>query len=401
MDTWTDDHWLRFLGEIDLPIHSLDSVMDTGRVARLTVLRRELQTLTILDSNGVKLYLHAAVSAYARQLSDSNVNVPSYREWINTEVVPPSSSKVGNMTSAREATAPGKVDVAIITIREDEFKAMLARLPGYSQVNQPTWAYQHVELATTNQEGLNIAVGRIMEQGSLSAQALAGLMIQELRPQWILVVGIAGAISAQDYSLGDVLLSQRVHDFNVSAKAEGRPPSFQDFGGPLHLDVENLLTHLPANTSRLGDWNQPGKMTMAVPEIHIPDSLDDPRLCGPEWARQSVIRCLMSKFQSPLRDTNPKFHIGPVIDASMLVMDPEVVDIWQKTTSHACGIEMEFAGVVRAARHFGNRDTRVMAIRGFSDVVGFRRGHEWTEYACHSAASFANALLRSGLLKIS
>ena len=34
-----------------------------------------------------------------------------------------------------------------------------------------------------------------------------------------------------------------------------------------------------------------------------------------------------------------------------------------------------------------------LAIRGISDVVGFKRHPDWTAYACETAAAFAKALL--------
>ncbi len=52
---------------------------------------------------------------------------------------------------------------------------------------------------------------------------------------------------------------------------------------------------------------------------------------------------------------------------------------------------MELAGVYQAA---WSSQKPVLAIRGISDIVGFKRSLEWTSYACHAAASFTAALLR-------
>jgi len=58
---------------------------------------------------------------------------------------------------------------------------------------------------------------------------------------------------------------------------------------------------------------------------------------------------------------------------------------------------MELAGVYRAARRM-NREYPILAIRGLSDVVGFKRDDRWTKYACHSAASFTHVLISSGVI---
>jgi hypothetical protein len=53
---------------------------------------------------------------------------------------------------------------------------------------------------------------------------------------------------------------------------------------------------------------------------------------------------------------------------------------------------MELAGVYQAAWGY---QKPVLAIRGISDVVGFKRSPDWTRYACHTAAAFTVALLIS------
>jgi len=55
-------------------------------------------------------------------------------------------------------------------------------------------------------------------------------------------------------------------------------------------------------------------------------------------------------------------------------------------------------GVCRAARYAVYGQTRVLAIRGVSDIIGYKRAAEWTDFACRSAAAFADALIPSGLI---
>jgi hypothetical protein len=59
---------------------------------------------------------------------------------------------------------------------------------------------------------------------------------------------------------------------------------------------------------------------------------------------------------------------------------------------------MELGGVYLAARYGGDGSTRVLAIRGISDIVGYKRCPEWTGFACRSAAAFAYALITSGII---
>jgi hypothetical protein len=59
----------------------------------------------------------------------------------------------------------------------------------------------------------------------------------------LLLVGIAGGVPDAEFTLGDVLLASRVHDFSVSAAIEGGQSSYQQLGGPVHRDLEPMLAH--------------------------------------------------------------------------------------------------------------------------------------------------------------
>jgi len=65
----------------------------------------------------------------------------------------------------------------------------------------------------------------------------------------------------------------------------------------------------------------------------------------------------------------------------------------------ASGVEMELGGVCRAARYGEDGSTRVLAIRALSDIIGYKRAPEWTEFAAYSAAGFAHALIKSGIIR--
>jgi hypothetical protein len=67
------------------------------------------------------------------------------------------------------------------------------------------------------------------------------------------------------YTLGDVLVSSRVHDFQVGAAIEDGPPEFQQQGGDVAVDVEKLLTHLSAIKGDLGGWSEEAVAIRAKP----------------------------------------------------------------------------------------------------------------------------------------
>lgn len=326
-----------------------------------------------------------------------------FNEEINLSI----QSMVGVMKSLRAdseaildaASLQGQVDIGIITIREDEYEAVLNRLSSWRHVDGKASNYSFAKVPTKSGEELRIAVARSPEQGMGAAQALASNMITELGPKWIFVVGIAGGIPASEYTLGDVLLSQRMHDFAVSAAAEGKSPEFQDMGGPMAIEVEKLVTSLKGRRGLLGDWSSKESLGKAKPPLVVPGELDDGSLYGSEGWRQKIVESLTRHFPADGNTRDPEFFAAVIISSNTLVKDTELASIWGQTARHASGVEMELGGVCRAARNTGDGTTRVLAIRGLSDVIGYRRSHDWTEYACRTAAGFADALIRSGMIK--
>jgi nucleoside phosphorylase len=169
-------------------------------------------------------------------------------------------------TNTNIAELKNKVDFCIITIREDEFEAVLQRFP-LDELVTGRQRYAMSRLKTVSDDEYVIASVRCLEPGTGQAQDVARTMIDELNPQWILLVGIAGSMPDYEHTLGDVMLASRLHDFSVSAIIENTSQEVrQEFalgGGPMHRDVQNLLAALPALNLVLDEWNAPSSLTVS------------------------------------------------------------------------------------------------------------------------------------------
>jgi len=106
---------------------------------------------------------------------------------------------------ASHGTLFGDAGYGIITIREDEFEAVLQRLP-FEELVAGRQRYAISRLKTVSEDEYVIASVRCLEPGTGQAQDVARTMIDELNPQWILLVGIAGSIPDYEHTLGDVIL---------------------------------------------------------------------------------------------------------------------------------------------------------------------------------------------------
>lgn len=289
------------------------------------------------------------------------------------------------------------VDVGIITIKPEEYLAVTSRLERFGKCTDLNRnKHDYICQSITDSNGLkhNVAVARCLEPGKGYAHSLATDMIEELRPTWIFLVGIAGGVPALEYSLGDVLLCTRLHDFSVCCINEEAPPTFEDHGGPVHQAVKKLLEALPRHEQELADhgWNSEEYLKKNRPNIDIYSQNFNKSLYGEKKWKQTVIDSLKQNFSEP---RSPKYYLGPIASSDCLVKSTSLLNIWKNTSRNLAAVEMELAGVYYAAQ---KHDIPLLAIRSLSDIVGYKRSFEWTQFACESAASFAICLIEAGML---
>src|SRR5205085_12612492 len=99
-----------------------------------------------------------------------------------------------------------------------------------------------------------LAILRQIEQGNGEAQEAARDLIDDLQPSLLLVVGIAGGLPSDDITLGDVVLSTRVHDFSVEARKFQEDTTYNVGGGPIDKAIAAGVANLGGRELELGDW---------------------------------------------------------------------------------------------------------------------------------------------------
>src|SRR5262249_15042679 len=154
---------------------------------------------------------------------------------------------VRNAVDQAVATA-SRMDIGILTIRDDEFRAVLSAFPDSNgtfkgERTQREYALRRADAGQGAQ--YRLAVLRQIEQGNGEAQSAARDLIEDFAPQLILVVGIAGSMPSADVTLGDVVLSTRIHDFTVEARSAGEEPTYSTTDGPIARALATASAHLP------------------------------------------------------------------------------------------------------------------------------------------------------------
>ncbi|HEY1187985.1 MAG TPA: COR domain-containing protein [Gemmata sp.] len=291
------------------------------------------------------------------------------------------------------------VDFGIITMKEEEYRAVERRFAPVTPISTAHRTYLRGQVETPHGPK-TVYIARCLEQGHAAAQQCANEMLADLDPRWLLLVGIAGAFPSEDYTLGDVLLASRVHDFSVTAALKDGSAEFAGKGGPVHPDVAKLLAVLPGATvgAQLGEWNGPAMISMTKPNLTLPKTHNAKAFYGPPAWRLKVREALLANFPQGTPARGPRYRVESVVTGNVLTKNPALVKQWRLSARQAAHVEMELGGVYEAAQV---KHKPVLSVRGLSDIVGFERSSAWTEFACQTAAAFARALVGSGLIEVS
>jgi nucleoside phosphorylase len=293
------------------------------------------------------------------------------------------------------ASIRGKVDFVIVTIREDEFTSVLEQFRPHYPVWDGRQIYEYHLLEKSDGSHFSIAIMRAFEQGQNAAQSVTRDAIDDLSPKWIILAGIAGGVPDSEFTLGDVLLASSIHDLSITAANENRGPEFRPAGGPAHASVERLLANLPARKQDFGNWSDAASVGNAKPKVIVPDDISDKCYYGKNATRGDVRDSLQAHFPASGAARNARFKIGAVASSNVLLKDTKLLAEWKKAARHITHIEMEAGGAYLAARQAKPHELPLLCVRGISDVVGFRRSGEWTQFACDVAAAFLAVLLRT------
>lgn len=281
------------------------------------------------------------------------------------------------------------VDIVVITIREDEHDAVLKRIGHHKPLPEGERTYALSTVRNRHGTDYRVAIVRTLEKGAEAAQETTRDAIESLAPSWILLVGIAGGIPDSDFTLGDVVVATRIHAFTTAAAYESRFPEFGNQGGPMHKKVSDLVAYLPAMQETLAGWNKDSSINYPRPTVNLREN----NIYGNKQWRQKVRDSIGHHFGSSPRDY-PIVVGREIATSGFLVKKTSLAKQWQKSARDVMAVEMELGGVYRAARRL-HKEYPVLAIRGISDIVGFKRDPKWTPYACETAASFCIALLRN------
>lgn len=273
-----------------------------------------------------------------------------------------------------------EVDVAIITILPEEYKAVLGHLentyPAPATQEQPNlYAWEIGEVSSeTYQQPYRVVLAMAGEPGSDRAVLTTLATIERWNPRYLLVVGIAGGLQAGKVAKGDVVVSDDIWNYEYG-KYEAKYSPRQKYR---YRSDTPIITAAQALEIKGAEWR--AKLKIRHPERSGSLSL----VVGPVASGDKVIDDLTSEFfQSVLR------------------AEPKLI-----------AVEMEGAGAgaaIKGALEKGRPAVGFAMIRGISDLplaqavaeAGVKPNQTserdtWKSFAAEAAACFTVELIRGG-----
>ena len=254
------------------------------------------------------------------------------------------------------------VDVLIITPLMKERDAVLKQLRDPRKVQEddfPTYYLATIQTDSESNQGyLVVAVTAPTRMGNTPAAIRTSQCIQHLKPHYVLIVGIAGAVKA-DLKFGDVIVSDKIIYYEYAKEI----PS----GSELRVEPESVDSIL----------------------------LDRAMNYDPSW-----YTLIQSKHPTNSGESEPpRVHFGPIASGEKVIAAENRASELRRLHPKLAAVEMESYGTAAAVAQSQNRP-RFIAIRGISDYADDKKNDNWQEYAADSAAAFTVGLLRSSALSI-
>lgn len=291
-------------------------------------------------------------------------------------------------TPARWSTSAsdhrGKIRAAIVTIKQEEEAAVLKRFPSEAHV-RGIRDYHLGRVTHVDGRTIFVATVRLPGQGNLEATTVVGQVMDDLAPDCVFLVGIAGASPWADAVIGDVVLGTHVHDLTLALDDVGGEREWNGEGGGMSDVIVSAATYLRPALEQLPSIV--GAPTIDANTLSLTTDDDD--------LNARIRAKLLERFGC---DSNgaPKakttVFTGAIMSSDNLVKNPQTARKWTKTRRAALAIDMEFAGAYRAARVPG-RTSHLLAIRAISDIVGMKKVESAVRYACEVAAEHALAFV--------
>jgi nucleoside phosphorylase len=244
-------------------------------------------------------------------------------------------------------------EAAILTVQDRELQSLLELADDVETDSSAPGACYFLKVSATRvgmggAAPLTAAVVPVAGVGRVEGAIATTHLLHRITPRRLFLVGVAGGFKANSVALGDVLVADRIVDYELQ---------------------------------RLSDVG---------PELRLKDFPADERLLD---AARTISRTMFARPTSPSESGGAAVHFGPVLSCDKVVASSVLVSSLLDVNPEFLGVEMEGAGVAAAVSR-SSVQPQFLMIRGVVDFANDQKREDaaaWTERACATVARFTVA----------
>lgn len=241
-----------------------------------------------------------------------------------------------------------KTDVLVFTALAEELTSLLNSFQIQEELHSEKapliYYFSHVTSDLRDHQEISFVITCLHSMGNTDAGINASLAIEELRPQYIIMFGLAAGIRGRT-ALGDVIIASEIQYYELGKQSKGdikiRPHS-----ASVDPHLKNSMLNFNATSE-------------------------------PSW--------------------NFQVRAGPFAVGEKIISDSDVVARLLENHPKLLGIEMESYGVGRAAHSILQRP-RFIAVRGVSDFADESKNDHYRKIALENASFFLSMFMKKGFM---
>lgn len=252
-----------------------------------------------------------------------------------------------------------KYDLAIVTAVEVEFKSVYhlkdVQWEQNKEYPEDTTTTYYEGVFKNNDKELKVILAQAPQMGMPAAAVLSTKIINNFRPRYLSMVGIAAGVR-DEIDLGDILIAEQCWDYG---------------SGKYEYSKETQITSF-----------QP-----------------DPKSIPIHQTIRAMFQRTQNKFNSRIEDgwidqhskpkTRLKTIIGPLASgAAVLADEGKVINQIKSHSRKLKGIDMETYGVYYAATNCVEPMPKVFSIKAISDYADYEKGDSYQSYAAYVSANY-------------
>lgn len=252
-------------------------------------------------------------------------------------------------------------DVAIITAVAVEHE-MMQKVINANWINKripgdPT-EYLVGNLEDRYGKKLKLVAGTLLQMGMPAASVLTMKLIENFRPKFVIMVGIAAGNRSQGLNLGDIVVASESWDYGSGKLKESGDSSFLFQPAPQQIEIDiEIKEKLKSNYSL-------------------------------------ELQKIKAQFMGNTPTHSLTLHVGPMASGAAVIQSENYVnEIILSHNRKLLALEMETYGVYYAAKNARQPIPKPVSIKSICDFADQHKGDDFQKYAAYTSCAFINLIL--------